>query len=193
MTEEGQSLSHSTEYSFESKKGKGLGNRTKIMEIKSTLTNSRGEVLDVIYREDDPLKNLQGKILQGVHAYCFYKNKLVVVYSDAKGYWTPPGGGIEPGETYEEAVIREVKEETNMKVLNQKLIGYQDIYEKDGRVVRQTRSVCLVEPYGPFVSDPDGDITEIKLIDPSEFKSYFDWGKVGDRIMERALTLRKEM
>jgi len=160
------------------------------MEIKSTLTNSHGEVLDVIYREEDPLIGLEGKILQGVHAYCFYNGKLVVVYSDTKKYWTPPGGGIESGETYEEAVIREVKEETNMKVLSQRLIGYQDIYEKDGRIVRQTRSVCLVEPYGPFVSDPDGDIDEIKIIDPAEYKKYFDWGKVGDRIMEKALNLK---
>lgn len=150
----------------------GLGNRT--MEIKSTLTNSLGEVLEVIYREADPLKDLEGKILQGVRAYCFYEGKLIVVYSEAKKYWTPPGGGIEQGETYEQAVVREVKEESNMKVLSQKLIGYQDIYQKDGSILRQTRSVCLVEPYGLFVSDPDGDITEIKLIDPKDYKKYFD-------------------
>ena len=50
--------------------------------------------------------------------------KMVVVYSEDKGYWAPPGGGIEKGETVEEAVIREVREETNMKVLHQELIGY---------------------------------------------------------------------
>ena len=162
------------------------------MEIKSTLTNSRGEVLDVIYREGDPHQNLEGKILQGVHAFCLCGDELVVVYAANKGYWTPPGGGIENGESYEEAVIREVKEETNMKVLKQKLIGYQDIYEKD-RIVRQIRSVCIVEPYGSFVSDPDGDITEIKLIDPKDYKKYFDWGEIGDRIMERAIILQRTL
>lgn len=159
------------------------------MEIKSTLTNRHGQVLGVLYREGDPLENLDGKVLQGVHAYCFYDDKFVVVYADSKGYWTPPGGGIEAGETYEEAVVREVKEESNMKVLKQELIGYQDVYEQD-RTVRQTRSFCIEEPYGPFVSDPDGDITRIKLIDPAEFKKYFDWGKVGDRIMKRALEMK---
>ena len=99
------------------------------MEIESTLTNSSNQILKVVYREDDPLKYLDGKILQGVHAFCFYKNKLVVVYAENKKYWTPPGGGIESGESYEEAVVREVKEETNMRVLSQKLIGYQDVYE----------------------------------------------------------------
>jgi len=148
--------------------------------------------LNLIYREDDPLKDLDDKILQVVHAFCFCNGKLVVVYSAEKEYWAPPGGGIEQGETYEEAVIREVKEETNMKVLSQKFIGYQDIYELD-RVVRQTRFVCIVEPYGPFVKDPDGDVTEIKLVDLIDYKKYVDWDKVGERIMERALILKDEL
>ena len=159
------------------------------MEIKDTLTNRLGQVLDIIYREDDPHKNLDGKILQGVHAYCFFGDKMIVVYTDSKKYWTPPGGGIEEGESYEEATVREVLEETNMKVIKQKLIGYQDIHEAD-RIVRQTRSVCLVEPIGDFVSDPDGDITKIKLIKPEEYKRYFDWGRVGDYIMNRALEIK---
>ncbi|MFA6294896.1 MAG: NUDIX domain-containing protein [Candidatus Paceibacterota bacterium] len=162
------------------------------MEIKSSLINRSGQKLNLIYREDDPLKDLDEKVLQAVHAFCFCDGKLVVVYASEKGYWAPPGGGIEQGETYEDAVVREVKEETNMKVLSQKLIGYQDIYEPD-RIVRQTRSVCLVEPYGPFVSDPDGDVTEIKLIDPADYKKYFDWGEVSERIMERALILKDDL
>src|SRR3989338_8691847 len=105
------------------------------MEIKSTLTNSSGQVLDIIYYEDkDPNQDLEGKILQAVHGFCFYKDSIVVVYAENKGYWTLPGGGIEPGETYQEAVIREVKEESNMKVLHQELIGFQDIYEP-GKVI----------------------------------------------------------
>jgi|SRR3989344_7817437 len=156
------------------------------MEIKSTLTNRAGQVIKIIYKESNPLNDLEGKILQGVHAYCFCNGKLVVVYADSKGYWTPPGGGIEAGESVAEAVAREVKEETNMKVLRQELIGYQDIYE-NGRIVRQTRSFCEVEPFGDFVSDPDGDITEIRLIDPADYKKYFDWGVIGDRVIEQAM------
>lgn len=161
------------------------------MHIASTLKNRSGQTLKVEYKEDDPLHNLLGKILQAVHAFCFYGDKIVVVYSEEKGYWTPPGGGIESGETIDEAVIREVREETNMKVLYQELIGYQDIYEPD-RIVRQTRSFCIVEPHGPFVSDPDGDVTEIKLIDPKDYKHYFDWGEIGERIVERAISIRDQ-
>jgi len=132
---------------------------------------------------------LGDKIFQGVHAFCFYNKKLIVVYADSKGHWGPPGGHIEKGESYEEAVIREVLEETNMRVLKQELIGYQDVYEKEPKqIIRQTRSFCLVEPVGDFVSDPDGEITEIKLIDPKDYKKYFDWGEIGNRIMEQAIS-----
>jgi 8-oxo-dGTP diphosphatase len=37
------------------------------------------------------------------------------VYPDGK-FWTLPGGGLEAGETFEDAVIREVKEEVNLDV-----------------------------------------------------------------------------
>ena len=129
-------------------------------EIKQRIhTRLSGEV-NVVYCEADPLLNLEGKILTSVHAFCFCGDKLVIVYAENKKYWVPPGGGIEPGETYEQAVVREVAEETNMKVLHQELIGYQDVYEPN-RIVRQVRSFCIVEPIGDFVADPDDDITEI--------------------------------
>lgn len=81
------------------------------------------------------------------------------------------------------------REETNVRVLHQELIGYQDIFEPD-RTVRQTRSFCMVEPHGPFIADPDGDVTKIKLIDPKDCKSYFDWGEIGERIVKRAIEMR---
>lgn len=160
------------------------------MEIRSFFTNRSGQQLPLFYYEDDPMKDLDGKILQAVHAYCFYDDKIVLVHH-AKSGLVPVGGHIEEGETPEQTVVREVLEETNMKVLAQKMIGYIDIHEPD-RVIRQTRSVCLVEPYGDFVSDPDnGEVSEIKLIDPVDYKQYFDWGEVGDRIMQRAVEMKK--
>ena len=146
--------------------------------------------MPVQYRDIDDESDLKGQKINSVHAYCFYGDKLVMVYSDKKGYWTPPGGGVEVGESVEGAVVREVKEETNMKVLKQRFIGFQEISEP-ARIVNQIRSVCIVEPYGPFVEDPDDkEITKIELIDPKDYKKYFDWGEIGDHLMKRALEVK---
>jgi 8-oxo-dGTP diphosphatase len=162
------------------------------MEIHSTITTRLSGTVPVVYRDAVSANELGERKVRGVHAYCFYQGKLLVVYADSKGYWTPPGGGVEPEETFEEAVVREVFEETNMRVLSQKLIGFQDILREEG-VETQTRSVCLVEPLGDFVPSPDEEITQIKLIDPSEYKKYFDWKDVGDHIMQRALELKDHL
>lgn len=163
------------------------------MEIKSTLTNPSGQVLNVIYKDVDSELDFKNRNISGVHAYCFYGDKLVIVYSEKKGYWTPPGGGVEIGESAHDAVVREVKEETNMRVLKQRFVGFQEIIEPE-KIVTQTRSVCIVEPLGPFVEDADGgEVSKIELIDPKDYKKYFDWGEVGDRIMERVLQLKTQM
>ena len=39
------------------------------------------------------------------------------------GLWSVPGGRIEPGETDEQAVIREVREETGLSVVVGRLVG----------------------------------------------------------------------
>jgi len=166
------------------------------MKINTTFTSKLdcAEIQATYYDQED-LKELTGKKIHSVHAFCFYQNKLVIVYCENKGYWHPIGGGVEAGETYEEAVIREVQEESNMKVMEQQLIAFQDSIhpDKPDDVITQTRSVCLVEPYGDFVSDPDGDVTEIKLIDPKDYKQYFDWGEVGERLMRQVLEVLRDL
>lgn len=162
------------------------------MYIESTIKTRALGVIPVVYEDIDTVQDLGIRTIKHVHAYCFYQGKILIVWSLTKNYWTLPGGVIERGETIEQAVVREVQEESNMKVVKQILLGVQDVFEGEN-VVSQTRSVCLVEPYGPFVSDPDMDITQIKLINPSELKQYVNWGEIGDHLLERALKIVKKM
>ncbi len=158
------------------------------MQIKTQIEN-RGETYHVTYEDEDPGQNLGESTLHGVHCFCFCEGKLVVV-KNGRGEWTPPGGAIEKGETYTEAAEREIKEESNMRVLSMEYIGYQDVwFEKEKTLSRQARMVAIVEPYGEFESDPDGDILEIKLIDPQDYKEYVKWGEIGDHLMKRALEM----
>jgi len=51
--------------------------------------------------------------------------------SPAKGQWWFPGGRIRKGETFEEALYREVKEETGLEVIKSKLVNvYSRIFDK---------------------------------------------------------------
>ena len=56
-----------------------------------------------------------------------------------------------------------------MKVLKYFPVGYLYIREVD---IYQTRYFCEVVPYGPFVSDPDGGVTEIKIIEPADIFKF---------------------
>ncbi len=161
------------------------------MKIEAIMNTRIRKNIPYVYYDMEKYEDLPAGMMH-VGAYCFYRGKLLVVYHAPKKHWTPPGGGIEEGETVEDATIREIKEESNMRVISHRLLGYQEIPEPD-RIVRQSRSVCIVEPYGDFESDPDEDITEIKFIDPSNIKEYFDWGIVGDHLIKRAVEMSKEM
>jgi ADP-ribose pyrophosphatase YjhB (NUDIX family) len=54
------------------------------------------------------------------------------------GLYTLPGGGVELGETLEEAVIREVREETALDVAPVELVGFRQAiaHDAEGRVER---------------------------------------------------------
>lgn len=164
------------------------GRSEEVFEISHSTTNDKGEPREVVYREDDPNKDMESKEWGSARGVCFCGDKMVIVRS--RGQWGAPGGRIESGETLEQALAREIQEETNMRVLEHEFIGYIDIIDP-GLTRRYVDFFCEVEPVGPFVADPDVSVTEIKLIDPQNIKEYFDWGEMGNHIVAQALKIKE--
>ncbi len=162
------------------------------MEIKSQFEYD-DKIAHVTYRDTNSFGDLRSKNVTQVYAVCFWKDQIVLVHNKNSDSLSLPGGGLEKDETFEDCLKREVKEETNMKVLSFAPIGYQKVTDNESLAVFQLRYVCTVEPYGDFVSDPDGDVDQIKTINPEEFKEHIKWGEVGDRIFERAIEFKNKL
>jgi len=92
-------------------------------------------------------------IRPGVAAVIFEDGRVLLQRRDDTRRWGLPGGGVEPGETVRQALIREVREETGLDVEPLRLIGvysdpahHQIVTYPDGTVVHYVSSVfeCAV-------------------------------------------------
>jgi NAD+ diphosphatase len=85
-----------------------------------------------------------------------------------KGSWDIPGGFTEPGETFEQAIVREIFEEMGVKVTSVKYFNSQfDYYKFDG-IVDDIIVVNFLVEVDSFDFKPDDDITETKFFGEDE-------------------------
>jgi len=143
------------------------------------------------YFECDSFDHLPQDEITQCYAVAFHGDKIVIVHNGKKDTWGLVGGSVEKGETLEQTLFREIKEESNMKVISYKPIGYQKVTDKVNpqKPFYQLRYFAKVEPYGAFESDPAQSVDRILEINPADYKKYFDWFEIGDVIMNRALDL----
>ena len=83
----------------------------------------------------------------------------VVVIDRQKKDWpgvTFPGGHIELGESFTDAVIREIQEETGLKIFAPQLCGIKDWYENECRYVVLLYKATHFE--GELVSSAEGNV-----------------------------------
>jgi len=98
------------------------------------------------------------------------------VKADWKGY-TLPGGHVEPGESFVDAVVREMKEETGLDILQPRLVGIKQFPRDGGRYV-----VLLFKTEhfsGELVSSDEG---EMEWVEPERLPELNTVDDLGDML-----------
>lgn len=75
------------------------------------------------------------KIIVGVGGIVIKENKVLLVrhtYGSFKGKWIIPGGHVEAGENIDDAILREIKEETSIDAKVKNIISVRSIILPDG-------------------------------------------------------------
>lgn len=102
-------------------------------------------------------------------------NKILLqnrVKKDWQGY-ALPGGHVEPGESFVDAVIREMKEETGLTIIEPRLVGVKQFPIENGRYV-----VLLFKATqwsGNLISSDEGQMEWIEYESLSEIKTVDDF------------------
>jgi 8-oxo-dGTP diphosphatase len=122
-----------------------------------------------------PIPSVGAVILKDDHILLIQRGQ-----APAKGKWTLPGGVVELGESPEEALIREVKEECRLSIT---VIGVIDVVNK---VIRDDRNAikyhyviidylghCQTdESLSQVSSQPGTDVTDVRWVSLQEVTQY---------------------
>ena len=100
---------------------------------------------------------------------------LLTRHPDERGRWVLPGGGVEPGEHPEQALVREIREETGLPATVGDLREVLSDVTTAGRRRRRRHNVRLV--YLAAVSGPGGSDSQAagRLGDDARWCSEREW------------------
>ena len=107
------------------------------------------------------------------------KNKVLMVCNkDNNDSWTLPGGAVEDNETLEQAIIREVEEETGLTVKIKDVVSINErFFEDSAHVIFFTFNATIIG--GDIKIRFVEEISEVRWMDIDEADSYMPYHKGG--------------
>lgn len=112
-----------------------------------------------------------------VYALAFTRDaRLLLVGEDAQAnHWWLPGGGVEEGESAEQALVRELREEAGAVIDELALLGYRRVDDPlEGRSYIATYW-CRVTLPTSFVPHRQEQVTKNLLVRPEQFLDHLFW------------------
>ena len=101
-------------------------------------------------------------------------DKVAVVYREARGDWTFPKGKLDEGESFEEAALREVVEETGITAKIRRFIGSTSYTHRKGRP--KIVAYYLMESIsGEFT--PNEEVDELRWVTLDEAFELLTWDR----------------
>lgn len=116
------------------------------------------------------------------------ENKFLLqnrVKDDWRGY-AMPGGHIETGESIVDAVVREMKEETGLTILNPKLCGVKQFPIENGRYI--VFLFTASEFKGELVSSEEGEVCWVDKKNISNLDTVEDFNQMLEVMLDETLT-----
>jgi len=123
---------------------------------------------------------------------CFSEDGKVVLETKDGASWQLVGGHPEPGESIEQAFVREVAEETSAEVLEMRYLGAQEVSDPDnpeGMVVYYQARFWAKVRLGEFT--PQFEVIERRCVAVEEVWEALIWQTVN--VLEQLLVLSVEM
>lgn len=155
-------------------------------------TNSRVQFMPATVLPDLPIT--------AVKVYVFRDDGLLLANINSRG-WDLPGGHIEPDETPEQAVIRELQEETGGRIEHFEAIGYLKITnEKENDRNRKYPKVSCILVYKGYGSTLDSkhdfslEASECKFVPIDQLpRVHHGWNEAKAQVVDYAFGYRSSI
>ncbi|MBN2239479.1 MAG: VOC family protein [Dehalococcoidales bacterium] len=121
---------------------------------------------------------------------CFTDDGYVVLVSVDGNEWSLPGGHTEKGETIEDTLIREVREEACARIVSLEYLGAQEVQEKAAGVVNTHYQVRFWARVQLDEFKQNFEIKSRKLVEVSKINDVLHWNPSGilEAIVRAAVT-----